>query len=255
VEKSLCCRFSYHFSCHFLTIFVCFAFILKTSTIQGRKQQAAANSRVTPGGMRGEDDSDRAVVMVDSDDDDDDLVDRLGTPPPSMTPSSASEQDDNDEDTDDNQEDDDPAQRKKATKYSPHCDIQFVVNTSYKLLVDATKKVWGTAIFLDPQPTVPPSRKSTVKVGDYVLIRGKDITLAKAKGASFKANFSATDEFVLTKDWVQFDDDMTGADLQGLDDVPFLLWWQSVQPPTLKIPKKSAAALEAEKKQKKKKKR
>lgn len=190
--------------------------------------------------------------------DDEEADDDAMTPAdlPSLAPSSASEEDDDDDDnkgndsSDDNKEDDVPGKRKKATKYSPHCDVNFVLNTPYKLLIDDTKKAWGSALFLDPQPKVPASRTSSVKVGDYVLIRGKDITLVKTKGC--KANFSATDEFVLTKDWAQFDDDMTGADLQGLDDIPFLLWWQSILPPVVKIPKKSAAVLEAEKKKKKK---
>jgi hypothetical protein len=64
VEKSLYCHFFYHFSYHFLTIFICFAVILTKSTMQGKKQQAAASSRVTPGGMGGADDSGRELVTA-----------------------------------------------------------------------------------------------------------------------------------------------------------------------------------------------
>ena len=84
---------------------------------------------------------------------------------------------------------------------------------------------------------MPPSRKDSCYAGDYLLVKGKYITLKSAGAAYTKATFEPINELILTADWSQFEDDMTGQDLVDLDEDTFLLWWQNVKPPTVPKPK------------------
>jgi hypothetical protein len=130
---------------------------------------------------------------------------------------------------------------KKASNPAPHCDHNFVKNTAYKLVDQQTEKVWGEAVMLDPQPAVHVSRSIAIKTGDYVLMRGEDITLKSTGRSNTKVVFEKEGELILQKDWTQFDEDMTGSDLCDLGDVEFLLWWQCITPPL--VPKSKRAVI------------
>ena len=124
---------------------------------------------------------------------------------------------------------------------NPHCTINFVKNTQYKLVDTSFKHEWATATLTDPAPAVPTSL-NIIKAGDYVLVKGKDIKRKKNnRGKSVPVTFVASDELVLTNKWEQFDEDMTGDDLKMLDQKTFLLWWQNVEPPKVKMTKKRKA--------------
>jgi hypothetical protein len=167
--------------------------------------------------------------MVEDDDDDDD----------------ADPDGDNQNDRDETTEEEDEESSAPLTakpKHNPHCDKNFVRNTSYKLLVGNTDDAWGETILTNTSPKVPNSRKTQTMANDYVLITGKDITLLKRRSGGKVVSFEPRDELILKKDWSQFDDDMTGQDLVDLDDVPFLLWWQNVLMPAPKTRRKSSKA-------------
>jgi hypothetical protein len=161
------------------------------------------------------------------------------------------------EDTTAEEEDDDgadlhPAKRVKQGKEeddnTPHCDINFVKNTTYTLFAGNTKKVWGTAKSEDPAPKVPDTRPE-YETGDYLLLKGSDITLKHAGNNNCRTSFDPDEELVLTSDWDRFDDTMTGQDLVDLGDVSFLIWWQNVKPPA--VPKPKSATVASKKKSKK----
>jgi hypothetical protein len=140
------------------------------------------------------------------------------------------------EDESDSEKDKRTKRKAAVTEDHEHCDVNFVKNTTYKLLLDDTDKIWAEAILTDPSPPVPASRADTTNVGDYVLIKGSDVVLkaASTRGKKVNANFPADEELVLASDWDQMDGDMTGQDLVDLGDKTFLLWWQNVQPPPVK---------------------
>ena len=100
---------------------------------------------------------------------------------------------------------------------------------------------------VDPQPAVPDHLSEVYRTGDYVLLRGKDIILARGKkGAKPKSVcFQADAQMVLASDWSDFDEDMTNKDLQDLGEVEFLLWWQNVQMPTSKASSSSGSKTKA----------
>jgi hypothetical protein len=146
------------------------------------------------------------------------------------------------EEDDETEEDNKRDSSKKSTKNNPHCTINFVKNTPYQFLAsDSNTKIWAEGIITDPAPKPPTSRSMNIQAGDYVLVAGSDLTLKKTGRSSVIANFEPNEELILTADWVQFDEDMTGQDLVDLGDVPFLLWWQNIKPPTVRkpIPKKA----------------
>ena len=124
----------------------------------------------------------------------------------------------------------------------PHCSINFVKNTPYKLLVGDTNKCWATATMTDPSPPVNSHRHSKIHPGDYLLVKGNDIKLNK-KGATV---FDPEEEIILTSDWDRFEADMTGQDLVDLGDETFLLWWQNIEPP--KVPDQKRATIAKSKK-------
>jgi hypothetical protein len=160
-----------------------------------------------------------------------------------------------DEEEDDDDESVRPAKRVKKGKEeeednnTPHCDINFVKNTPYTLLAGNTKKVWGTAKSEDPAPKVPDARKDEYKTGDYLLLKGSDITLKYTGSNNCRTSFDPEEELILTSDWDRFDDTMTGQDLVDLEDVSFLIWWQNIKPPA--IPKTKPATNTSKKKSKK----
>jgi hypothetical protein len=138
------------------------------------------------------------------------------------------------------------AAKKKATvEDNAHCGINFVTNTPYKLFEGESDLIWAEAEFRDPQPPVPTSRKVQTVAGDYILIAGDDVVLQKtSRGKPVQVSFQPEDEFILTADWSQFDEEMTGQDLVALGEETFLLWWQNVKPPKeprKKIPRKVSA--------------
>lgn len=156
-----------------------------------------------------------------------------------------------DSDDDDQEE---PKKTKKTKKnMAPghaHCDINFVKHTTYALLKDDTTAQWGEAQLTDPQPKVPPSRADQDKAGDYVLISGADLVLGKKKGRTILTSFNPEDELILNSKWHQFDEEMTGQDLQDLGEECFLLWWQNVRAPRPKAAaskKKKAAPAKGKK--------
>ena len=118
---------------------------------------------------------------------------------------------------------------------NPHCNINFVQNTTYKFLAPASEtRIFAAGVLIDPAPKVPSSRKDLLKDGDYVLVKSSSLVLKNSK-----ANFEPQDELVLTTDWGRFDDDMTHDDLKDLEDENFLLWWQNIVPPPVpRIPRK-----------------
>jgi len=131
------------------------------------------------------------------------------------------------------------ARAKKTAEHNPHCNINFVIATNYKLLIsDSETTVFADGFLLDPSPKVPSDRSLQFKSGDYVLLRGGDITL---KQSYKKTTFEAAEEYILRADWTEFDGDMTGEDLAQLGDTPFLLWWQNIKPPTVPTKKRAAA--------------
>ena len=160
---------------------------------------------------------------------------------------------------DEEEEDDDadvrPAKHVKKAKEdaeennTPHCDINFVKNTPYTLLAGDTKKVWGTAKSEDPAPKVPDARKDEYKTGDYLLLKGSDISLKHAGSNNCRTSFDPEEELILTSDWDRFDDTMTGQDLVDLDEVSFLIRRQNIKPPV--IPKTKPATVASKKKSKK----
>lgn len=129
----------------------------------------------------------------------------------------------------------------------PHCDYNFVANTTYKLNMDINGEevVWGEAQF-DPQPAVPSTHEDDYRPGDFVLIKGSDIKLTKngkgGKGGKGKTRrqlvFDAHDQLIMTSEWDNFEDEMSTEDLVNLGEETFLLWWQNVQQPKTPIPKK-----------------
>lgn len=132
----------------------------------------------------------------------------------------------------------------------PHCNFNFVANTVYQLTMGGEgEEIWGEAQF-DPQPRVPPSHQADYGAGDFVLVRGEDIKLnRKGKGGQGKdLIFDNQDQFVLTDDWDNFEEDMSTADLRALGDKSFLLWWQNVKQPKAKAPKPKAKAIIPKKK-------
>lgn len=146
-----------------------------------------------------------------------------------------------DNDDDDNEEEDEEKETPGKPGHGPmndlsHCTINFVKNTPYKLKVADNDKTWATAELVDAQPRVPPSRAGTYKAGDYVLIRGSDITmLTQGRGNKpMNVTFETEDEIVLTNLWHQFDGPMTGQDLADLENETFLMWWQNVEAPPAK---------------------
>jgi hypothetical protein len=138
--------------------------------------------------------------------------------------------------------DNDKSKRQK-TRQGPkevradHCSINFVKDTRYSLLAGSTQRCWGTATADDPAPPVPASRRDSVKTGDYLLILGKNIKLKPGP-----TTFLPEEELILTSEWHQFEEEMTGQDLADLDDVPFLLWWQNVKAPPVPKPKAPTVA-------------
>ena len=136
----------------------------------------------------------------------------------------------------------------------PHCDYNFVANTTYKLNMDinGVEVVWGEAQF-DPQPAVPSTHEDDYRPGDFVLIKGSDIKLTKngkggkgGKGKTRKGHgqlvFDANDQLIMTKEWDNFEDEMSTEDLVNLGEETFLLWWQNVQQPKIMIPRKTKSA-------------
>jgi hypothetical protein len=115
-----------------------------------------------------------------------------------------------------------------------HCQVNFVKNTSYKLLADDSDKIWGEGKATDPAPAVPSSRSDSIKPGDYLLFSGNDITIKAAARGRVTVQFEPEEELILTSDWAQFDSPMTGGDLADLGENTFLLWWQNVQRPPVK---------------------
>jgi hypothetical protein len=112
-----------------------------------------------------------------------------------------------------------------------NCNINFVKDTSYYLRAGSSQRLWGTATADDPAPPVPVSRKDSCKPGDYLLVKGKNIKV-RSNGANYTTTtFHPEEELILTSDWHQFEQDMTGQDLADLDDETFLLWWQNFKPP------------------------
>jgi hypothetical protein len=119
----------------------------------------------------------------------------------------------------------------------------------YTLIHGEDDKPWAIGSFIDPAPAVPKELQEKYKAGDYVLLCGNSL---KLKGS--KALFSKDEDFVLQQDWSSMDGDMTGSDLVELDDEPFLLWFQCIQPPKTapaKIKKEPAPKKPAAKKRKK----
>ena len=102
----------------------------------------------------------------------------------------------------------------------PHCSINFVKNTPYKLLVGDTNEYWVTATMTDPSSLFDSHRYSKIHPGDYLLVKGKDIKINK-KGA---AVFDPEEEIILTSEWDRFEAEMTGKDLVDLGDETLLLW-------------------------------
>ena len=133
----------------------------------------------------------------------------------------------------------------------PHCDYNFVANTTYKLNMDINGEevVWGEAQF-DPQPAVPSTHEDDYRPGDFVLIKGSDIKLTKrgkgGKGGKGKPRrqlvFDVQDQLIMTKEWDNFEDEMSTEDLVNLGEETFLLWWQNVQQPKNTIPRKTKPA-------------
>ena len=122
-----------------------------------------------------------------------------------------------------------------------NCNINFVKGTSYYLRAGSTQRLWGSATADDPAPPVPVSRRDSCKPGNYLLVKGKNIKL-KSTGANYTTTtFHPEEELILTSDWHQFDEDMTGQDLADLDDETFLLWWQNFKPPP--VPKVKPATV------------
>lgn len=125
-----------------------------------------------------------------------------------------------------------------------HCTINYVKNTTYKLLIENTDKVWGEATVKDPAPPVPEGREE--KAGDFLLIRGKDVKIKKGgTGKDTRVNFEPAQGLLLTEKWEHFDEDMTGKDLVDLKDKCFLLWWQNIEPPKQKTTKQQKTAAKA----------
>ena len=149
------------------------------------------------------------------------------------------------EEDEEEEEETKPAKRAKTrgedTSKAKHCNINFVKDTSYYLLAGSSQRQWGTATADDPAPPVPVSRKDSRKPGDYLLVKGKNIKL-KSSGANYTTTtFHPEEELILTNDWHQFEQDMTGQDLADLDDETFLLWWQNFKPPP--VPKVKPATI------------
>jgi hypothetical protein len=113
------------------------------------------------------------------------------------------------------------------------------MHTEYSFLAgNYATKIWAKGHLLDPAPKVPLKFSDEYQPGDYVLLRGCDLTIFDQGRNACEASFEPSEQLVLKEDWTEFDQDMTGHDLVDLGDVPFLLWWQNIQPPKKKIPKK-----------------
>ena len=151
--------------------------------------------------------------------------------------------DDGEKTVDEEEEEEEPAHKTTKGKNTPvdqpHCNINFVINTPYKLLVTGSDtKIFAETTLLDPSPLVPTSRKLGVNNGDYVLLRGKDMAF---KSSYKTTSFDPEDEYILQSNWSQFDSEMSGAYLADLGDVTFLLWWENVMPPKVATKKRAAA--------------
>jgi hypothetical protein len=155
--------------------------------------------------------------------------------------------DDNDNDLDEDEDEElTPASRNMRKGGNPklahpHCHINFVKDTNYYLLHEDTQKCWGTCTSEDPAPPPPRSRRDSCDAGDYLLIAGKDIKLKWTGGNYTKTTFQPEEELILTNDWHQFDQEMSGSVLFDLGDVTFLLWWQNIKAPP--VPKKKAPTM------------
>ena len=139
--------------------------------------------------------------------------------------------DDGEKTQDEEEDEDDPPKAKKGAQDNPHCSINFVMNTPYKFLrPDSDTKVFAEGVLVDSAPRVPHSRRDALQDGDYVLVEGSALTLKR-----ILATFVPENELILQNDWSQFDEDMSGQDLQDLGDETFLLWWQNIVPPRVPV--------------------
>jgi hypothetical protein len=163
-------------------------------------------------------------------------------------------QEDKDDDTDNDLEildedngDDDTGCEEEEKGNEPHCNVNYVANTTYTLIDmnDAKEKPWATCSFTDPSPVIPPHLKPS-KPGDYVRMRGKDPTLK----VNCKTIFEPAQALALDKDWLPFPGDMPAQDLFDLamGDLEFHLWWQCIQAPRVKkVPVKAATKTKGKK--------
>ena len=132
---------------------------------------------------------------------------------------------------------------------NPHCDVNYTTDNPYTLSSDG--KPWATAIFEDPAPKPPKSWPKSI-AGDYILVKGKNIKIKVNRNKPARVNFVANEEFILTPDWEQMQEDMTGQDLVDLGDENFLLWWQEVEVPKPKPEKTPKKGKDNPKKKRKK---
>jgi hypothetical protein len=131
---------------------------------------------------------------------------------------------------------------KQEVEDTPHCDINFVMNTQYTLLASDTQKIWGTSKCVDPAPKVPRARMEEYNTGDYLLLKGNAIKLQHTGNNKCKTTFDPEEELILDSEWNRFNDPMTGQDLVDLGDHTFLIWWQNVKPPPIPKPKPATIA-------------
>ena len=113
----------------------------------------------------------------------------------------------------------------------PHCTINYVANTVYTLIDINAKDA-----FTDPAPVIPAHLKKQ-RPGDYVRMKGEDLTLK----SNCNIIFEPEQALALDDKWRPFPEDMTAQDLFDLGAHEFHLWWQCIQEPKVKkVPAKAA---------------
>ena len=104
-----------------------------------------------------------------------------------------------------------------------------------------------SVVLSDPAPKPP--KRIKCDAGDYVLISGDAVDLAK----SARMIFDSHNDYILTyPGWESLTEDMTVSDVVDLGEERFLLWWQCIKPPKDNKPDRKQAPGAPTAKQKKK---
>jgi hypothetical protein len=110
--------------------------------------------------------------------------------------------------------------------------VQFTTEGHYTIMGENDKKI-AKCKLADPEPEMPStfdSGQMQSAPGDYVLVDKNSLTNLQRGQKQF--SFSATEQFILTHEWYEFDDDMTIEELRAMDEDTFLLYYQRIDPTT-----------------------